>query len=444
MSCEPPTRDFGGEVQMNLTAVFGMKHKLILYLSVLLISKCIQVDDKNDVSGTKNTNYPTNTPVGDQSQAIPDIIDKTSHGGTITFQNIGTIGWYPSRRDPATGPCDIKSESDCCQAKHNLTTDSLTPWNEELIVSLRGPMVVKQVAVYQPHDGTAVQWDRTSYWDDKAPSIMDGIAFKGNNTEKNGFQGTIGNTCLIDVSTNNVFKTGAGSVPYCPQTNDTKYYGWEGSKMIVVQASMPRVSSGIIDTTKHCGVDQSNNWYDAPWIGFSHGEMVRSGAYGSCHCYAKDATKWYLADGCGQFNAFEVVNDNNEYQNFDLFSTNFFGYGGYVGEGPCGKNCKVSALSPEIDLVNKATSTEAITGAIASPTKGPGVAFRRPITGYRYFIVLFDIRTRTVQMALIHPGSIPSSVQVLLPGLPKQLSRAVIDDILALRLPKTSSTGVLR
>ena len=29
-------------------------------------------------------------------------------------------------------------------------------------------------------------------------------------------------------------------------------------------------------------------------------------------------------------------NDNNTYQNFDLFSTNFFAYHGYIGEGPCG------------------------------------------------------------------------------------------------------------
>jgi hypothetical protein len=311
-------------------------------------------------------------------------------------------------------------------------------------MTLRGPMIVRQVAVYQPNPVNTIQWDRTSYWDDKTPEIMNGIAFKGNNTEKNGFQGTIGNTCLVDVSTDKVFKTGAGSIPYCPQTNDTKYFGWEGSKMMIVQASMPRVGAGIIDVVKHCGTDQANNWYDAPWIGFSHGEMVRSGAFGSCHCYAKDATKWYLADGCGQFNAFEVVNDNNDYQNFDLFSTNFFGYGGYVGEGPCGKNCKVSGLSPEIDLVNKSTSAESVTGVLASPTKGPGAAFRRPTTGYRYFIVLFDVKTRTVQMALLHPGDVPLMVGALLPALPKQISRTLIDDILGLRLPKGSSTGTIR
>ena len=33
----------------------------------------------------------------------------------------------------------------------------------------------------------------------------------------------------------------------------------------------------------------------------------------------------------GQFNVFEVVNDNNQYKNLGVFSTNMFGYAGYVG-----------------------------------------------------------------------------------------------------------------
>jgi hypothetical protein len=425
-----------------------MKNGLVLLgsvfiASVLLLALCTPVEDNSKTQAGPGVEQPTNKPISmpPVTMATPD---QPSHGGTITFQNIGSIGWYPSRSDPATGSCDATKGDGCCQSKHYLTTDSLTPWNEELIMTLRGPMNVKQVVVYQPNTANPSLWDRTSLWDDKSPTVMQGIAFKGNDTEKNGFGGTVGNTCLVDVSTDKVFKTGPGSTPYCPATSDTKYYGWDGSKMIILQASMPRVEAGIIDAAKHCGIDKTNNWYDAPWIGFSHGEMVRSGAFGSCHCYAKDGAQWWLADGCGQFNAFEVVNDNNDYQNFDLFSTNFFGYGGYVGEGPAGKNCNVSGLDPQIDLVNKSTSKEATSGAVASPGKGPGTAFRRPATGYRYFVVLFDIKTRTVQMALIHPANIPLTAQALLPALPAHVSRMVIDDILALRLPKSASVGVIR
>ena len=408
---------------------------------MLLCARC-GVDGKRDEPAGRINDYPVDGPVAEPSAPSPDETDPVSLGGTITFRNIGATGWYPSRRDPASGPCDATGADGCCRAKHYLTTDSLTPWNEELIMTLRGPMIVGRIAVYRPDGADPARWDRTSVWDGDAPAVMDGIAFKGNDTEKNGFRGTVGNTCLVDVSTDRTFSTGTGSVPYCPPTNDTKYYGWDGSKMFILLATMPRAGTGAIDDAEHCGLDPENNWYDAPWIGFSHGEMVRSGAFGSCHCYAKDGAKWYLADGCGQFNAFEVVNDNNDYQNFDLFSTNFFGYGGYVGEGPCGKNCRTSGLDPEIDLVNKSTSTGAVTGAIADPAKGPGAAFRRPTSGYRYFVVLFDIKTRTVQMALIHPANVPRPVQALFPGLPAQVSRAVIDDILALRLPEGGSAGV--
>ncbi len=369
-------------------------------------------------------------------------LDATSDGGTITFQNIGAPGWFPSRRDPAVGPCDAESSGTCCMAKYVITSDSLTPWDEDLIMTLRGPMIVKQIAAYQPDSTNVTQWSRVSMWDNASPTVMTGIAFKGNNTETAGFQGIVGNTCLVNVSTNRKFATGTGSMPYCPPTSDTQYWGWIGSKMIILQAYMPRLSASGIPAAQNCGNDTTNGWYDAPWIGLSHGEMVRSGAFGSCQCYAKDPTQWWLADGCGQFNVFEVVNDNNSSQNFDVFSTNFFGYAGYVGEGPCGQACKVSGLDPKVDLVNKSTSLEASTGATSSPTKGPGAAFRRPETGYRLFVILLDVKTRQVQLALIHPANVPASVASLLPGLPAQVSRATIDNVLALRLPAPNSAVI--
>ena len=71
-------------------------------------------------------------------------------------------------------------------------------------------------------------------------------------------------------------------------------------------------------------------------LGLAVGELSRAGSFASCQCFAKDPAKWYLADGCGQFNVLEVVNDNNSYKNLDVFSTNMIGYAGYVGQGPCG------------------------------------------------------------------------------------------------------------
>ena len=49
------------------------------------------------------------------------------------------------RRDPAVGPCDAYEADDCCLARREVTSDQLTPWNEDLILTLRGPMRVPSV-----------------------------------------------------------------------------------------------------------------------------------------------------------------------------------------------------------------------------------------------------------------------------------------------------------
>ena len=305
-------------------------------------------------------------------------------------------------------------------------------------MTLRGPLLAQRIAVYQPSAPAGqATWDRVADWDVRAIDDPRGIAFDGNATRAAPFAGTVGDQCLVDIMTDRAFPCGRDSSPYCPAPTDGRFrgYGWEGSKLFAMLLSMPHAGDGPIASSQHCSDDAANNWHDAPWIGFSHGELVRSGKFGDCHCYAKDPAKWWLADGCGQFNAFEVVNDNNEFRNLDVFSTNFFGYQGYIGEGPCGPACELSGLDAAIDLIDKRSSGEAGKGATASPERGPGAAFRRPIDS-RYFVVLFDVDTRTVQLALIAPGSIPASVGALLPELPEHVPHATIDGLLELRLPR--------
>jgi hypothetical protein len=365
-------------------------------------------------------------------------LDPASNGGTITFQSIGAPGWYPSRRDPASGQCDAYRNGECCMTRHELSGNELTPWNEDLIMTLRGPVLVKQIAVYQPSTSAAGTWQITSAWDDRSAQNPRGMAFAGNDSERSGFSGVVGSECLVDVSSDRKFPCGPGGSPYCPplSAGQSKYHGWEGSKLLVLLASMPHASSTKIAAAEHCGQGTTGGWYDAPWVGLSHGELVRSGKFGNCHCYAKNPAEWYLGDGCGQFNVFEVVNDNNQYKNLDLFSTNFFGYAGYVGEGPCGMNCNLSGLAAAADLVNKSNSSEAASGATAAPGRGPGAAFRRPAAGYRYFIMLLDTSSRTVQLAIVHPRKIPSGLAALLPELPMEVPKAAVDGVLATRLPR--------
>lgn len=388
-------------------------------------------DGDGDESGTSG---PMPPPVDGGLGPAPfedGELDPPSHGGTITFQDIGAPGWYPSRRDPVIGPCDVVDTDACCLAHHDIAGDALTPWDDDLILTLRGPLLAKQIAVYQPSN--AQDWSLVSAWDARAPMDAQGIAFRGNGTESAGFDGAIGTECLVDVSTDAVFDCGPGSSPFCPADAEPRHYGWTGSKLIVLLATMPHAETGV---GQPCSDGTDGNWYDAPWLGLSLGELVRAGAFSGCHCYAKNPDEWWLGDGCGQFNVFEVVNDNNEYTNLDIFSTNFFGYAGYVGEGPCGPACDVSMLAGEVDLVDKGTSQEASTGATASPAGGPGAAFRRPSAGYRYFVIHLDVASRSVQLAIVHPEAVPDEIAALLPNLPAGLSQSTIDALLDLRLPQ--------
>jgi hypothetical protein len=295
-------------------------------------------------------------------------------------------------------------------------------------MTLRGPLLVKQIVAYE--STSPDEWARVSAWDSRGTS--EGIAFWGSGAQ-GSFDGRVGNVCEAEVAPDRPFPCGSGSVPYCPEGSN-KHYGWGGSRLIVVLATSPHHGTNDLDGDACEG--PGHGWHDAPWIGLSHGELVRSGRYSGCHCWSKPGNP-YAQDGCGQFNVFEVVNDNNQYANLDLFSTNLVSYAGYVGEGPCGDQCNGSGLPATADLIDKTNgNTAATAGAVASPTRGPRAAFVRPDAGYRYFVTLLDVQTRTVQIALIHPGAIPSSIAALLPNLPEIIDRATVDAVVGLRLPE--------
>jgi Glycine-rich protein domain (DUF2403)/Putative TOS1-like glycosyl hydrolase (DUF2401) len=427
------------------------------YLSIIGVSAFMAcfLPGCNDSGGNSpaslGTAVPQNSGTGTFNKTT---LDATSDGGTITFQNMGDTGWYPSLRDPAVGPCDYYNGTPscfgttmkCCKTKHVFTNDSLSPWNEDLIMSLRGPMIVQQIAVYQPSDPYSPVWQQTSFWDSKAPKTLTGIVFDGDVKSTTGFDGIIGNKCISNVSTNKPFPCGPGSVPYCAASSTTKYYGWSGSKMFVLLVYMPHMSSTDIPAARHCNTTTTDNWYDAPWIGLSIGELVRAdcaGQWGPCHCYARDqVNNGAVGDGCGQFNVFEIINDQNQYANLDVFSSNFFGYPYKGSWGPGCVSCTVAGLDTKVDLISTSTKKEAITGAAGVFPTMPGAAFRRPANGYRFFVILLDVKTRQIQLALIHPANAPATVASLLPGLPQQVTRTTIDNVLALRLPAPNSAVI--
>ena len=73
----------------------------------------------------------------------------------------------------------------CCLAQDTITSSDLTPWDEELIMTLRGPMLIKQLAVYQPASSQAgSDWSLVSAWDDRTPGQVPGLAYEGAATPK--------------------------------------------------------------------------------------------------------------------------------------------------------------------------------------------------------------------------------------------------------------------
>jgi hypothetical protein len=350
-----------------------------------------------------------------------------SEGGTVTFQNIGKAGSYPSVCAP-TGNM-------CCRQTKTITGNQLTPWDEDLIMTLRGPLDIRQFATYQPvTEGQPGNWQLVSSWDSRTPSAAKGIAFSGDAAPNTAFNGIVGSTCLVNASTDKAFGCGPMSSPYCAANSSNKNLGWSGSKMFVFLASMPHVGTGGITTAQNCGA-VTNGWQDAPWIGLSVGELIRAGAFSSCQCYE---TTQYHGDGCGQINALEVINDNDttgNYKNLEIFSSNFFGYAGDFG-GPCGtNNCDTTGIPSTVDLITGKMAAPAGVLGSGDPIKSPNGFLRRPTTGYRYFILLLDVTTRTVQYAIVHPSQVPAGLGALLPSLPSQIPQTTVDNVIQLRLP---------
>jgi len=79
-------------------------------------------------------------------------------------------------------------------------------------MTLRGLMLVKQLAVYHPQSNDAAQWELVSGWDSQQAALTKGIAFDSKATPTDTFAGAIGSECIVEASSASPFAYGAGSV----------------------------------------------------------------------------------------------------------------------------------------------------------------------------------------------------------------------------------------
>jgi hypothetical protein len=116
------------------------------------------------VGGTRETNATggtlgaagTGVEPSDPLGAHPFDDSPITRGGTMTFTNVGSEGWWPRRidREPGDPACDYKDGSDtwgghCCMTEHETSSTTLAPFDEEMTLILKA-IRIKQLAVYQP------------------------------------------------------------------------------------------------------------------------------------------------------------------------------------------------------------------------------------------------------------------------------------------------------
>jgi len=409
----------------------------------------------NGGNGNGNTNGTWsdlgNTQAPAHAAATPVNTGSPSPGGTLTFTNIGAKGYWGRRVETPAGDasCTVQSEvikypwgtESCCRVPHEVTNDKLSPFNEELALVLDGPLRLKQLVVYQPLAANDGDWAIRSFWDRRMPEKTYNFHFSGPN-KTTVLPAELGNSCTVYAMQQKPFKCGPGSDPYCPGS-DLDFTGWKGSKLVVMLASMPYADDPSMKPLSCVTGGKDERAEDSPWLGIAPSELFRDGwsGYSPCHCFS-NSNNAGLGDGCGQINLLEVVAESQgrQYGNRDIVSTGIRSFQvGSLGGSTCGiQGCGIENFAGNADLLDANSRTVMTQAAVIDANNRAGAAgpVWRRATDDRYYLVLLDEQSRAVQVAVIHPGSIPAAARTIVPALPNTLTRSAVDGLMALRLPK--------
>lgn len=381
---------------------------------------------------------PSNAPppLGTGLGVHPSDDTSVTRGGTMTFTNVGAPGSWPRRIDRERGDsaCNYKDGNDtwgghCCQKEQRTESTRLAPFDAEMTLIMKA-ITVKQIAVYQPTSDTS-PWSLVSAWDDRSHTGQN-LMLTQKQTPEAMLSGTLSRSdCVHYLAQSSTFACGDGQDYFCPKDPGVLQLGWSGSKLFVFLASM------TFDDAQVKACNGSGTGHPGPWVALVASELIRDGARkwnGACNCYSKTGS---VGDGCGEINLFEVVMDDNAYSNREFISTGVRSYqAGHVGGNVCGSGCSRDAFADDVDVLDACSKKAYSTGPeIAVGGKSDGCpVWRRPV-GDRYFVVLLDEPTRTIQVAIVHPKKIPNGIASLVPALPASITRAGIDALVALRLP---------
>ncbi|GEM_PF-798329 len=367
--------------------------------------------------------------------AYPVASSTKTRGGTMTFTNIGAAGWWPRRLDRPVGDpgCDYKDGTDtwgghCCMTQAHTTSNALSPFDQELTLILKA-INVRQLAIYQPSSTTSSTWARATSWDARTQR-SENLWFTQQGNGSTEFPGDLTrDDCVGYVMQQPMFTCGEY---YCPNDSGIMHRGFSGSKLVVLLASMTFSDSGV----KACG--SSGAGKPSPWVAVVASELVRDGGRkwnGLCNCYSKTGS---VGDGCGEINVFEVVMDDNSYSNREFASTGVRSYQvGHIGGAVAGASLSPSAFAADSEVVDACAKTAYARGPeLVAGGKADGCPVWKRPNGDRYFFILLDETTRTIQVGVVHPENLPSAFGELLPELPASIGRSTIDALTAVRLPE--------
>jgi hypothetical protein len=370
--------------------------------------------------------------------AYPFTPSKVTRGGTVTFTNIGAAGWWPRRINrPAGDPaCNYKDGTDtwgghCCMKQNSTSSTSLSPFDQEMVLILKA-LEIKQLAVYQAEIAGSARFNRVTSWDQRSRT-SENLWFTQKGAGSAQFPGKLTtNDCVGYLSQAPLFDCGDGRDYYCPNDPGVLHRGFSGSKLFVFLASMSFDDGGVVKC------DGTGAGHPGPWVAFVASELVRDGGRkwnGACNCYSKTGS---VGDGCGEINVFEVVMDGNDFSNREFASTGVRSFqAGHVGGSVCKANCDRANFPADVEVIDACAGKAYERGPVitAGGSSDGCPVWRRP-DGDRYFFILLDQDTRTIQVGVVHPANIPGALAPLLPELPSALNRADIDAIARLRLPQ--------
>lgn len=249
--------------------------------------------------------------------ALPLLSVTTASVSLNQFSNVGFKGYY----------YDIASFVDsptCCLASTTPTnfSGSNSPLNEELSVHFRGPISLKQFAAYYSDNSDSGTWSQVAYYNSanqtannvtflntagenstclgKALSYAgsDGVSLASQSTilESNNFVDS--NIEYLIFSNVQCAASGANNDCGVYRSGIPAYHGFGGTtKLFLFEFTMPNTTTWV---------EWNNNM---PAIWFLNAKIPRTSQYGNCSCWGS---------GCGEFDAFEVMN-GTQYTN--LFST---------------------------------------------------------------------------------------------------------------------------